>query len=216
MLIVFACFSAAFASPGGKSGVAAAGCTCHGGDSEETTVTLTADKVAVAIGEVVNLTLIVEHASAKVAGLDIAAKGLDDDTYGGDLAKGSNTRVSSHEITHSEPGEMAGGSFTYDFTWSSEAGGAFKLYGAGLAGNGDDEKTGDRWAFADSVTIDVADADTDVDADTDTDTDTPLDSADTGGEPVDPCGCATGEAGLRLVPLAAGVAALRRKRASTR
>lgn len=110
---------------------------------------------------------------------------------------------------------MAGGSFTYDFTWSSEAGGAFKLYGAGLAGNGDDEKTGDRWAFADSVTIDVADADTDVDADTDTDTDTPLDSADTGGEPVDP---AAAPPGGRTAPgaVGGGVAALRRKRASTR
>ncbi len=210
MLIAFAALSVAFASPGGKTGVAAAGCTCHGGDSDETTATLTADKLAVAMGEVVNLTLIVEHASADVAGLDVSAKGLDSDEHRGEFAAGSNTRLSNDEITHSEPDTMAGGSFTYDFTWSSDAGGEFKLFGAGLAGNGDEEKTGDRWAFVESVTIDVADVDTDVDADTDTDTET--DTADTGSDDPGPCACGTGEAGVGLLPLVALVALARRAR----
>lgn len=211
MLYVVAAFSVAFASPTGKTGVAAAGCTCHGAHSDETTVTLTADKVEVAIGEIVNLSLIIEHSSADVAGLDVAAKGPGNEANGGVFAAGSNTRVSNEEITHSEPGDLSGGSMQYDFTWSAEQGGEYELYGAALAGNGDDEKTGDRWNFAENVTIDVADADTDVDADTDTDNDSGTDTADTGGDESEPCGCATGDAGVGLLPLGAVAAWLRRR-----
>jgi uncharacterized protein (TIGR03382 family) len=190
----------ALANPTGKIGVAVSGCTCHGDPSSAVDVTLAADATEVDVGTIVSLTLTVEAASAKVAGLNVAGKG-------GVFEAGEGTRVDREQVTHTRPADFVDGSASFTFGWSNPTDGTFRLYGAALGGNGDGEEVNDGWNFLDDVTIVVG---TGIAPDTGSDTG---DIGDTGADPGPGCGCATdpGTAAAVLPLLIAGLAQRRRR-----
>ncbi len=189
----------ALASPNGKTGVASAGCSCHGNASSQATVTLTADPMEVEPGDVVNLTVLVEAPEGVGAGINI-------DAQGGAFGVGDDLRISKNEVTHSEPATMVGGAYTFAFTWSADADGDYKIYGAGLASDGNDRDVGDWWNFPPSVTVAVGAGGEPPD--------TGEDTGDTGEEPP-PCGCASGSTAAALFPGVLVVAGLGRRRGRT-
>ncbi len=190
----------ALANPDGKVGAAVSGCTCHGNASGGVDVALSADATQVDPGAIVNLTVAVSGGHPAVAGLDVAANG-------GVFTAGEGTRVERNEVTHAGPATPAEGVGTFTFSWSAEGDGTFRLYGAGLVGNGDGEEVGDAWNFADDVTIVVGTGINPEDSGGDT-------GGDTGGEPPD-CSCAHGTGAgtpALLLPLLVPLLAVRRRR----
>ncbi len=189
----------ALASPNGKTGVAAAGCSCHGNASAQATITMTAEPLAVEPGDIVNLTVLVEAPEGVGAGLNI-------DAQGGEFVVGDEMRISKGEVTHSEPATMVDHAHTFAFTWSADADGDYKIYGAGLASDGNGRDVGDWWNFPPSVTVTVGAGGEPPD--------TAEDTGDT-GEVEEPCSCASGAAAAAFVPAVfAGAALARRRRAA--
>ncbi|MSQ03059.1 MAG: MYXO-CTERM sorting domain-containing protein [Myxococcales bacterium] len=193
-------FVSALASPNGKTGVAAAGCSCHGNASSKATITLTAEPLEVEPGEVVNVSVLVEAPQGVGAGLNVAAQG-------GEFSVGEGLRSGPREVTHSEPTTMVDHATTFTFTWSAEADGDYKLYGAALASDGNGRDVGDWWNFPASVTVTVG-AGGDP-------RDTAEDTGDT-GEVEEPCSCASGSEAAALAPLGLVAAALTRRRRKAR
>ncbi len=186
----------AVANPDGKVGAGVSGCTCHGNPSDRVEVQLGADATEVGPGELVNLTLVVRADPAAGVGFNVATKG-------GSFVAGEHSREERGEVTHSAPLPPTDGVGTFHFSWSADTDGTFRLYGAGLAGNGDGEEVGDAWAFANDVTVVVG---TGVAPD-----DSGRDSGDDTGVEPPPCGCSHGGGASLLVGLLPLVALRRRQ-----
>jgi hypothetical protein len=201
MSMLLSVFTLAMANPGGKLGAAASGCTCHGNEAPRVEVTLEADTLQVDPGAIVNLTLTVANTGSAVAGFDLAAEE-------GEFVAGEGTRTDDSEITHDQPLDMTNDAASFMFSWSSPRDGTVRLYGAGLAGDGDGEETGDRWAFAEDVTIVVG---TSISPDTGDTGEIEDTGGDTGGEPPPPCGCESGAGATGAAALVAGALLTRRR-----
>jgi hypothetical protein len=143
----------AWASSGGRTGYSGNPAThsgqictnCHSGGSVPT-VTLTGP-TSLATGESGTYTLTITGGAAVVGGLDVS-------TTGGTLqATGSNTRLSSSEITQTASTSFAAGSLAYTFTLvAPSTPGTVTLYGSGLSANGNGSTSGDS---ASKATLDV-------------------------------------------------------------
>ncbi len=198
----------ALANADGKTGATAEGCTCHGNESRQTTVTMTADATTVDAEAVVNITLLVANDDGLEAGMNAAADA-------GTLEAGTGARESRGEVTHDGPSALSDGETSFQFAWTAPSeGGTYVITGAGNATNADGEKTGDAWAFADDLEIVVNAADDDSGI-TDTASDSSDDTADDDtGKADDPAGCgcnATAPSAMLLPALGALLAARRRR-----
>ncbi len=166
MALCVASFTA-HAEPSGYSGRASAtsaGCgTCHGGSaSSATTVSLLGGApTSVLPGSTTQFTIVVAHATQRVAGVDIAVRTTaTGSTAAGTLAviAGQGTRLRQGEVTQSTPKTMSNGQATFTFNWTAPTTeGTYYLQAVGNAcnGNGSDD-SGDRWAFMQAVPIVVS------------------------------------------------------------
>ena len=169
LTLALAISTPASANSTGKTGKSTTGCTtCHGTAADTTTTaTLSASDTEVGLGDAVTVTFEVTttDTSRTHAGLNVSADG-------GTLSAGTNTQVSSSEITHSAPEAMSSSTATFSFTWTApSAAGTYTLSGAGTAVNNNSAPTGDGWDLATDVTIEVVCTDGDGDGVTDCDGD---------------------------------------------
>ena len=146
----------------GKTGVSTTGCgSCHGSSaSSSTTVTFSTSSgsTTVAPGETITVYLSVANSSQLAAGLNVSASG-------GTLAAGTNTKLSSSEITHSSATAMTSGVTKFDFEWTAPTTeGSVTLSGAGNAVNSNRGASGDAWNTS-TMKLTVDDGCTDGDAD---------------------------------------------------
>jgi len=193
---------ALLASPDGKTGSAASGCTCHGNASTTVQVALDADSLAVELDEPVTLTVTVALEAGVTAGLDIAAAG-------GAFVAGADTVVRHGEVTHPAPALMAAGAYQTVFTWSAGADGDYRIYGAAMAADDRGNEQGDRWAHVEALTIKVGEGG--PLPDTGDTGDTAADTADTGGDGP-PCGCSAAGGGAGMGVAGLGLLAWRARR----
>ena len=127
--MILAFLAVALASPEGKPGAAASGCTCHGDASDRTAVTLSSGAQAVDPGDTVELQVYVQSDVAEVAGVTFA-------TSDGDLLAGENTASSRGDIVQPEPVPLVEGSARFTFSLLvPESDTTVRVYGAGNAAN---------------------------------------------------------------------------------
>ena len=152
-LLLLSLSSPAFAHSTGITGRSTSGCGgggCHGTlPSASTTATFVPEATTVEPGATILVDFLVSNASQSAAGLNVSASG-------GTLAAGSNTRLSSSEITHSSRTAMTAGTTTFEMSWTAPATeGTYTLFGAGNAVNSNGNNSGDAWNTT-STTITVA------------------------------------------------------------
>lgn len=160
--------SPAHATSTGKTGVSTTGCgSCHGSSaSSATTVTFATatGSTTVEPGDTITVYLSVSNSAQSAAGLDVSASG-------GTLAAGTNTKLSSSEITHSSATTMTSGTTKFEFEWTAPTTeGTYTLSGAGNAVNANRASSGDAWNTS-TMKLTVDDGCLDLDADLYTDCD---------------------------------------------
>lgn len=155
------------AEPSGYSGrtsTLSGGCgDCHGNDpSSATTVSMQAGTpTTVTPGSKTTFTIVIAHASQKLAGVGIAVRTTPTgNTAAGalEVISGQITRLRQGEITHSSPKALSGGQVTFSFNWTAPTQeGTYYIQAIGNAcnGNGRDD-SGDTWAFMQPVAITVS------------------------------------------------------------
>lgn len=148
----------------GRTSTISGGCgDCHGNNaSSATTVSLQAGAPTTVLpGSTTMFTIVVAHATQRLAGVGIAVRTTPTGTTAaGSLAviSGQITRLRSGEITHSSPKAMSGGQVTYSFNWTAPTQeGTYYIQAVGNAcnGNGRDDDS-DTWAFMQPVAITVS------------------------------------------------------------
>lgn len=145
---------AAQANSRGKTGSSVSGCGgCHGNNaSASTSVAFSVPSLSVVAGDTLPVDFEVAHAALGGAGLNVSASC-------GQLVAGARTQLSANEITHTGTEAMAGGAFTFSFSWTAPASpGTCTLYGAGNAVDGNRGDSGDAWNTT-SIQITVTAAD---------------------------------------------------------
>ena len=168
----------ALANEDGKPGAAISGCTCHGAPSQDTTVEITPDTLAVELGGLVNFSVVVRNAQQAVAGLTV-------DSPSGSFAAGENTLIERDDVVHPAPVDLVSGAATFSFVWTApNEDSSVKIYSAGNAGNDDSEDEGDEWNFGDDVVITVGEGGP-------LDTGDPADSGTSAGDEQGCSGCAS-------------------------
>jgi hypothetical protein len=135
------------ASENGKSGrtsITSTGCgSCHASGAN-TGVSLSVkgqtSPLKITPGQKVDLSIVVAHASASVAGIDIAVMtDMTGTTTAGTLgvATGSGLKVSGSDVVHSAPKAMSGGQAQFNLTWTAPSTpGTYYLRSVALAANG--------------------------------------------------------------------------------
>jgi Putative metal-binding motif len=159
----------------GKTG-SSTGCgTCHGtAASSSVTSAFSVASTTVVPGDALSITFTVASSDSTHlgAGLNVAATG-------GTLAAGTDTKLSSGQITHDGVTALAGGSAAFTMSWTAPSTeGTYTVAGAGNAVNSNGASTGDGWAVATSLTLVVDDGCDDLDGDTVTDCDGDCDDSD--------------------------------------
>jgi hypothetical protein len=150
----------------GRTSTSSAGCgSCHGSlANSATTVQLQAGtSTTVAPGSTTSFTIVVAHASQRVAGVGIAVRTTPTGAVAaGTLAaiNGQMTRLRQGEITHAAPKAMQNGQATFTFQWTAPSQeGTYYMQAIGNACNGNGgEDAGDTWAFMEPVAITVTTA----------------------------------------------------------
>ena len=147
----------ALAYSGGITGVTTSGCTCHGAQSNATTLSLSGSTTT-RPGQTLNLTVIVAHSSQQAAGINIAVKDQQGQNAGTLApATGSGLQLANGELTHQQPKTMSGGQASFSFSWTAPSTpGTYTLRAAGNAVNGNGNTAGDAWNFLTPTTLTVA------------------------------------------------------------
>ncbi len=159
LLVPLSLVSVALAYNSGITGYSTTGCTsCHGASASSATTVSFSHDAEVEPGDTISVTFRVAHATQSAAGLNVSASS-------GTLTAGSNTRVSSSQITHSSRRTMSAGAVDFAMSWTAPSTeGTVTLYGAGNAVNGNGGSSGDAWNRT-STTITVSDGCDDTDGD---------------------------------------------------
>ncbi len=157
--IVLAGTSSAWAYGNGITGQTTAGCTCHGGSNNATSLSvqgLTGNTVTMSPGETRSFTVLVAHSTLSKAGANIAITNSGG-SNSGTLSAGTGLKTQGGELTHNGKQDITGGQATFSFTWTAPTStGDYSLKAAGNAVNNNGGDTGDQWNFLSTVTITVA------------------------------------------------------------
>lgn len=154
-LIIFLTFVSSivylFAYSGGYSGRTDSGCSCHGGSSSNTTLSITGDNgFTVDPGTKNGFTVTVSNSSKSKAGVNIAVK---NSSSGGDdvgsLSGGSDLKSDDDELVHANNGKsFSSGKATFVFDWTAPTSpGVYFIKAVGNAVDGNSGTSGDQWNF---------------------------------------------------------------------
>ncbi len=148
---------AAFAFPNGLIRATSVGCTCHGGASTATSLSIPgrSGTITAKIGETLSLSLMVAHGSNSAAGMNLAVVNASDVNVG-TLIAGAGSQLLSGELTHTSPQSLSGGSVSFPFQWTAPSTpGTYTLRAVGNAVNRDGSSGGDAWNSLTPITITV-------------------------------------------------------------
>lgn len=149
-----------FAYRSGITGRTASGCTCHGTENSNTTLTAISQSGSwtVQTGSTNTFTIRVANSGYSYAGTNIAVKtSQNGETNAGTLTPntGSGLQSSNGELTHTSPKNYSGYA-SFDFTWTAPSTpGTYYLRAAGNAVNNNNQNTGDQWNFMTTQEITV-------------------------------------------------------------
>lgn len=138
----------AISSSGGITGVSQGGCTCHGSQSANTTVTISPTLTSYTAGEKVNFTITVANPNM-VTGT--SGGGFNLQTNIGTLTSlDAETQVIGNELTHTMRKPSSTGSVSWTFRWSAPTAGntPLQMTLAGNAVDGTGSTNNDEWNFA--------------------------------------------------------------------
>jgi hypothetical protein len=159
-LVLMLAHEHSFASSGGIIGAVQVGCTCHGGASSGTSLSIPGQSSAITVktGETLSLTLLVAHGAQNRAGMNLAVVNASG-ANAGVLQAGSGSQIISGQLTHAAPQSISNGSASFPFQWTAPSTpGTFTLRAVGNAVNGDGSTGGDAWNSLAPITITVEDA----------------------------------------------------------
>ncbi len=139
-----------FAYRSGITGQTYQGCTCHGSQNSNTTVSAISQSGSWTFqtGSTNTITIRVANSGYSYAGTNIAVKSTQNgETNVGTLTPntGSGLQSANGELTHTQPKNYTG-SASFDFTWTAPSTpGTYYLRAAGNAVNNNNQNTGDQW-----------------------------------------------------------------------
>jgi hypothetical protein len=149
-----------FAYRSGITGQTSSGCTCHGTQNSNTTLTAISQSGSwsVQTGSTNTFTVRVANSGYSYAGVNIAVKTTQNgETNVGTLTPntGSGLQSSNGELTHTSPKNYSSYA-SFDFTWTAPSTpGTYYLRAAGNAVNNNNQNTGDQWNFMTTQEITV-------------------------------------------------------------
>lgn len=138
-----------FSNPGGISGVTNSGCYCHNSQSNNTSVSVTAESGSFTVnsGSTTNYTVSISNSSYNYYGVDIGVKTTQTgETNAGTFSNaGTGLRATNGELVHSSAKNGTGG-VTYTFSWTAPSTpGTYYLRVAGQGVNNTGNENGDQW-----------------------------------------------------------------------
>lgn len=155
-VLLFMASGVALANRGGVAGMTLQGCgNCHGGQSQNTTVSVDGPR-SVRAGTTVDFTAIVAHPNLQNAGFNLGIAGPAG--AAGQLVAGDGSRLNQNQLTHNNgPKAFVGGQATFPFQWTAPA--AHGVYQMSMAGNAvnDDRNDSDLddWAVTGNIVLTV-------------------------------------------------------------
>lgn len=155
-VLLFMASGVARANRGGVAGMTLQGCgTCHGGQSQNTTVSVDGPR-SVRAGTTVDFTAIVAHPNLQNAGFNLGIAGPAG--AAGQLVAGDGSRLNQNQLTHNNgPKAFVGGQATFPFQWTAPA--AHGIYQMSMAGNAvNDDRNGsdlDDWSVTGNIVLTV-------------------------------------------------------------
>ncbi len=158
-IVLVGASNTASATGSGITGQTTAGCTCHGGSNNATSLSvqgLTGNTLTMSPGETRSFTVFVAHSSQPKAGVNIAITNSGG-SNAGTLTASTGLKTQGGELTHNGKQDITGGQATFSFSWTAPTStGDYFLKAAGNAVNNNSGDTGDFWNFLSTVTITVA------------------------------------------------------------
>jgi hypothetical protein len=119
------------------------GCTCHGSDPSPACKVIISGPDSLFVNEEAAYNVTITGGPLLAGGVDIAA------TKGTLSPKGSDLKLLSGELTHSDPKKPSGGSVQFQFKYKAPSlPGNQTIFVSGNSANLDDKKTGDLWNYA--------------------------------------------------------------------
>jgi hypothetical protein len=119
------------------------GCTCHGTDSTPSVKVVITGPDSLTINHEAEYNITITGGPLVAAGVDIAA------SKGTLTAVGSDLKLLSGELTHSDPKKAVGKTVQFQFKYKAPSlPGKQTLFASGNSTNLNDKKTGDMWNYA--------------------------------------------------------------------
>jgi hypothetical protein len=119
------------------------GCTCHGSDSTTSVKVVIAGPDTLTVNQEAEYNVTITGGPLVAAGVDIAA------SKGTLAAVGSDLKLLSGELTHSDPKKAVGKTVQFQFKYKAPSlPGKQTLFASGNSTNLNDKKTGDMWNYA--------------------------------------------------------------------
>lgn len=132
-------------SSSGYTGSSQNGCSCHGSNSSNTSITFTSasGSFSVKAGSTTEITVRVANSSQSAAGANITVKD-GSGSNAGSFTAGSGLKTSGGELTHDGRQDFVGGGFDFKFSWTAPTtAGEYTIYAAGNAVNKNSNTGGD-------------------------------------------------------------------------
>lgn len=149
MLLVGGVTASIIANADEHTGATTNGCTCHGSQNSNTSITLSSSTGSFVVdkNEKATITVSVENSAMSGAGMNFGVKA---NSSGGNnigtLAAGTGTQIQSGEVTHNGRQNMSGGKYDFTFDWTAPSEmGEYYILGSANAVNNDNRSTGDQW-----------------------------------------------------------------------
>jgi hypothetical protein len=129
------------------------GCTCHGSDPTPSVYVVISGPDTLTVNQEATYKVVISGGPLTAAGTNIAVSK-------GTLAPlGSDLKLLSGELTHTDPKKPAGNSVKFEFTYKAPSNpGNQTMFANGNSVNLNDKKTGDKWNFAPDKTIVIRNA----------------------------------------------------------
>ncbi|MCX7936959.1 MAG: immunoglobulin domain-containing protein [Chlorobi bacterium] len=145
-----------WAYSGGASGYTTTGCTCHGGSSTATSLSLSGTTI-VNPGSSSTFTLTLQHSALPSAGFNLAIVNTNGQNAGSlGTISGQQTQILNGELTHSSRKNLSNGSVSWQFTWQAPTTpGYYTVRAVGNAVNNNNGTSGDAWNYMQNVTVTV-------------------------------------------------------------
>ena len=119
------------------------GCTCHGSDPTPIVKVVISGPDILMVNQEAEYNVTISGGPLAAAGVDIAA------SKGTLTAVGSDLKLLSDELTHSDPKKVAGKSVQFQFKYKAPSmPGNQTIFASGNSVNLNDKKTGDMWNYS--------------------------------------------------------------------